>query len=382
MLDILFRVILFGLGVWMVVGVFLSAVRSFVLARSAHDPLTTLIFRTSRRLFNFRLRGAEHYEDRDRVMALYAPVTLVSTPIIWLILVWLGYTLMFIAIGIDDLRRALTLSGSSLLTLGFVNEQENYLLMMLEFSEATIGLILIAILISYLPTMYAAFSKRETLVTLLETRASSPPSASELLIRAHGIRGLPVLTELWQSWEVWFAEVEETHTSLAPLVFFRSTKPERSWVTAAGAVLDAAAIYTSSLDVPRDPSADLCIRAGYLSLRYIADFFNIPYNPDPHFPAEPVSISQAEFDEVYNQLAAAGLPMKPDREQCWEDFAGWRVNYDVVLLELAALTMAPYAPWSSDRSLPGMLRQSPGKIVGQKSKWKLANGLFKAESRK
>jgi hypothetical protein len=379
MLDILVRVILFVVGVSMVIGVFLSAVRSFVLARSARDPLTALIFRTSRRLFNLRLRRAEHYEDRDRVMALYAPVTLVSTPIVWLVLVWVGYTLMFIAIGINDLRRALILSGSSLLTLGFVNEQENYLLMMLEFSEATLGLILIAILISYLPTMYAAFSKRETLVTLLETRASSPPSAAELLIRAHSIRGLVVLTELWQSWEVWFAEVEETHTSLAPLVFFRSTKPERSWVTAAGAVLDAAAIYTSSLDVPRDPSADLCIRAGYLSLRYIADFFNITYNPDPHYPDEPISISQAEFDEVYNQLMAAGVPMKPDREQCWKDYAGWRVNYDVVLLRLAALTMAPYAPWSSDRSLPGMLRQSPKKIIGQKSKWKLATGVFKVE---
>jgi hypothetical protein len=351
------RVVLFLAGVSIVITVFLSAVRSFVLARSYRDPITSLVFVNSRKLFNFRLRQAEHYEDRDRVMALYAPITLVCLPMIWLLFIWIGYTLMFVAIGVDDLRRAFSLSGSSLLTLGFVNEQDNYILMLLEFSEATIGLILIAILISYLPTMYSAFSKRETLVTLLETRAGSPPSAADLLIRAHSIRGLEDVTELWQAWEVWFAEVEETHTSLAPLVFFRSTKPERSWITAAGAVLDAAAIYASTLDVPRDPSADLCIRAGYLSLRYIADFFNIQYNPDPHFPQDPISINRLEYDEVINQLAAAGLPLKPDRDQCWQDFAGWRVNYDTVLLRLAALTMAPYAPWSSDRSLPGMLRR-------------------------
>jgi hypothetical protein len=356
MVETLLRVVLFGGGVIIVLSVFLSAVRSFVLARSARDPLTAFVFLNSRKLFNLRMRRARHYEDRDRVLALYAPVTLVSLPIIWLILVWIGYTLMFIAIGISDLRRALSLSGSSLLTLGFVNEQDNFALMLLEFSEATIGLILIAILISYLPTMYAAFSKRETLVTLLETRAGSPPSAADLLIRAHSIRGLETLTELWQSWEIWFAEVEETHTSLAPLVFFRSTKPERSWITAAGAVLDAASLYASTIEIKRDPSADLCIRAGYLSLRYIADFFNISYNPDPHFPQDAISITRVEYDEVYNQLAAAGLPLKADREQCWKDYAGWRVNYDTVLLRLAALTMAPYAPWSSDRSLPGMQR--------------------------
>jgi hypothetical protein len=39
-----------------------------------------------------------------------------------------------------------------------------------------------------------------------------------------------------------------------------------------------------------------------------------------------------------------------DRDQAWRDFAGWRVNYDTVLLALAALTLAPPAMWSSDRS--------------------------------
>ena len=43
--------------------------------------------------------------------------------------------------------------------------------------------------------------------------------------------------------------------------------------------------------------------------------------------------------------------MKPDREQAWQDFGGWRVNYDVPLVALAGLTMAPVAPWSSDRGI-------------------------------
>jgi hypothetical protein len=201
--------------------------------------------------------------------------------------------------------------------------------------------------------MYGAFSRRESSVTLLEVRAGSPPSAVEMLTRAYRIRGLEALNSLWDEWEKWFAEIEESHTSLSALVFFRSVKPERSWVTASGTVLDAAALYVSTLDMPRNPQAELCIRAGYLALRYIADFFNIAY-PSSVQRGDPISITREEFDEAYTQLQATGLPMRPDRDTCWLNYAGWRVNYDVVLLSLAELTMAPYAPWSSDRGLPSM----------------------------
>jgi hypothetical protein len=158
--------------------------------------------------------------------------------------------------------------------------------------------------------------------------------------------------EQWASWEAWFADLDESHTSLAPLVFFRSPQPGRSWLTAAGAVLDTAALMLAAVDVPyQEMQAQLCLRAGYLALRRIADLFDIPYNPDPNFPTEPVSIFRDEFDRAWDELAAAGVPLKADRDRAWQDFAGWRVNYDAPLLALAALTMAPYAPWSSDRSL-------------------------------
>jgi hypothetical protein len=104
------------------------------------------------------------------------------------------------------------------------------------------------------------------------------------------------------------------------------------------------------VDVPRDVQAELTIRAGYICLRRICDFFAIKYNAEPS-PNDPISISRIEFDAVCDELAAVGVPMKPDRDQAWRNYAGWRVNYDVPLLALASLTMAPYAPWSSDRSL-------------------------------
>ena len=282
-------------------------------------------------------------------MAFYAPVSLLALPVVWLGLVLIGYMGMFWALGVSSWWLAFTVSGSSLLTLGFA-QVEDFFKIVLTFSEAATGLILVALLISYLPTMYAAFSKREMAVTMLAIRAGTPPSAVTMLTRYYSLQKLDKLTELWETWEMWFADIEESHTSLAALSFYRSPRPEHSWVTAAGAVLDAAALITSTIDVPKDPQAALCISAGFQALRHIADFFSIPHNPDPQ-PTDPIHVSRAEYDAACEEMARQGLPLKVDREQAWKDFAGWRVNYDTVLIALAALTMAPEAPWSSDRRL-------------------------------
>ncbi|MCU0496305.1 MAG: hypothetical protein MUF87_03015 [Anaerolineae bacterium] len=355
------------MGLIIVLGTMTSALRSFVLARSARDAITSLVFRTNRRIFNLWLVRCDTYEDRDRIMAMYAPISLILLPLTWLAFGTIGFTLIYWGLGVGTLERAMIISGSSIMTLGSATDDRT-LFFIIEFIEAAFGIILTAVLISYLPTMYSAFSRRETLVTMLEVRASAPPSALDMIIRAHSIRGLEALNEIWRNWEQWFAEIEESHTSLPALVFFRSTKPGRSWITAAGAVLDAASLHEAVLDVPINPDARLCIRSGFLALRHIADFFLIDYDPDPHFPAHPISISRIEFDEVYDQLKEAGVPVKPDRDQCWLDFAGWRVNYDTVLLRLAALTLAPYAPWSSDRSLPGSNFRPFSLWVSQKDK--------------
>ncbi len=348
---ILSRVAVGLLGFLIVLQTLRSAILAFVVPRAVLDPIAWLVFFSMRRLFNFRQHWAKTYTERDRVMALYAPISLLMLLPVWLSLVLIGYMGLFWATGLLDWNRAFLISGSSLLTLGFASSP-SLAHTLLAFSEATIGLLLVALLIAYLPTMYSSFSRREVAVTQLAGRAGTPPSSLGLITRAHRIGALNGMQDFWESWETLFAEIEESHTSLAALVFFRSPQPDYSWLTASGAVLDTAAIMASTIDIPRDAQAELCIRSGYLALRRIADFFDIAYNPNPHFPDEPICIAREEFDALYDQLAQSGVPLKPDREQAWMDFAGWRVNYDRVLVALCALIMAPYAPWSSDRSVP------------------------------
>ena len=349
MLNVALSIVLLVLGLALVAVALRSAIFTFILPRSANDPLTRFVFVSIRMLFNLRLRHLDTYEERDHLMALYAPVSLVALPPVWLAFVSIGYALIYRAIVTPSWQGAFFTSGSSLLTLGNM-PLTSFPEAVVSFTEATLGLLLVAVLISYLPTMYSAFSRREMAVNLLDVRAGSPPSAVEMLARYHRIHGLDQLGKLWETWETWFADIEETHTSLAALAFFRSPQPDRSWVTAAGAVLDAASLADSTVDIPRDPHSNLCIRAGYLALRRIADFFLIAYNPNPT-AADPISISREEYDAACQQLIDQGLKLKPDRDKAWRDFVGWRVNYDTPLLALAALTMAPYAPWSSDRSL-------------------------------
>jgi hypothetical protein len=347
--NILIRILIFCLGLFVVASAVGSAVRVLVLPRSSQDNISRTVFRATRWFFNLRARKVTTYEQRDSIMALYAPVSLLLLPVVWLAIVLVGYQLVFWALGVRGWVLAFKISGSSLFTLGIASVDE-LAVTALAFSEAAIGLILITLLIAYLPTIYSAFQRREAAVTLLEVRAGSPPSAVELIERYHRLGRMDKLADLWIYWEQWFVDIEESHTSLVALTFYRSPQGHRSWVTAAGAVLDAAALTQSTLDIPFDAQASLCLRAGYLALRYIGSYFWIEYNHQPE-PSDPISVARSEFDAVYDRLGKAGVPLKPDRDDAWKQFRGWRVNYDMVLLALAALTMAPEAPWSSDRSL-------------------------------
>ena len=340
--------LVFLAGLIIVLLTLFSAISTFVLPRSARSPLTRLVFRLLRWVIDLLLHFAKTYKRRDAIMAYYAPVGLMMLLPAWYLLISLGYACMYWALGAENFVAAYKLSGSSLFTLGFAATR-GFWQSALVFSEAMLGLIMVALLIAYLPTMYAAFSRREQAVNMLEVRAGNPPSAVEMLLRFRRIHGLDKLGEYWRSWETWFADIEESHSTLATLVFFRSPRPEMSWITAAGTVLDAASLTLSAVEVPNEPSAALCIRAGYLALHRITHYFGIPLPHDPHFPEDPISISREEFDATLAQLEAGGVPLKQDREQAWKDFGGWRVNYDLSLISLCRLVMAPFAPWSSDR---------------------------------
>jgi hypothetical protein len=340
----------------------LSAVATFVVPRGVAARITRIVFRAVRRLFDVRVKFTRSYERGESIMAWYAPVTLLLLVVTWLTLVVIGFTFVFRGLGVRTWALAFETAGSSLTTLGFV-PVTGLARQLAAFVDAGLGLLLLALLITYLPTIYSSFQRREAIVTRAAMQAGIPPSGVNLLERFHRIAGFETLdAQVWQAWITGFVEIDESHTTIAALAFFRSPRPDRHWITATGAVLDAASLRSSTLDLPREPSAELCIRSGFLALRHIADFFSIPYDPDPK-RGDAISITREEWDEVYARMAAGGMPVRLDVEEAWLDFMGWRVNYDIVLQELAGLVMAPYAPWTSDR---GSTRRYRPPIIGSR----------------
>jgi hypothetical protein len=344
------RIAVFVVGLVVAVGTGASAVRTFVVPRGIPVALSRTVFLAVRWAFTKTAPTSKGYLAMDRRMAFYAPVSLLVLPAVWLTLLLLAFAAMFWGLRAGtDAWTAIAESGSSLVTLGSAPVLGRPATL-LSFVEAATGITMLALLITYLPTIYSAFTRREVLVSLLEVRGGVPPWAVTMLIRYQIIGLLNRSDELFERAEEWFADIEESHTSLSALPFFRSPQPEHSWVTTAGTILDAAALSLSALDLPNDPHAALCIRSGYLCLRRIADLFGLDHNANPK-ATDPISITRDEFDDALKQLEAVGTPIKTDREQAWADFVGWRVNYDTVLLTLASLCMAPTAPWSSDRSI-------------------------------
>jgi hypothetical protein len=340
------RVLVALVGGWLVLWTLSAAIKTVVLPRASSSWLTRTYFTTIRGVFDAIASPKRSFAFRDRVLAIFPPIALLALPGFWVTLVVAGFTAIFWGSGVNPLSEAFVTSGSSLLTLGFIRPH-GIGRIIAAFIEAGFGLGLVSLMISYLPTIYGAFSRREALVGMLEVRAGTPPDPAVLITRYSRLNWLETMHEdLFVRWEEWFIEVEESHTSQPALAFFRSPLPERSWITAAGCVMDAAAIVESTVDRPNDARAAVMMRTGWQCLRRISDFFGIKYDADPS-PDAPISVTRAQFDQMCAELELAQVPLKADRDQAWRDFAGWRVNYDAVLLQLAALIVAPPGKWSS-----------------------------------
>lgn len=338
---------LFIVGVALVGAILLSAVGTVVLPHGASTRLTRGVFRATRRLAGFYGR-LDRSPSRQHIAGQMAVACgLVALPIIWLGVTLLGYTFMFRAIGSATWRSAYELAGSSMLTLGFA-KGEGLPSLTLSFTAAALTIAILALLlVTYLPTIYQAYTAREVGLTAFETVAGEPPDVAAMIIRLHQIGGLDRLHGLWAGSRTWFAELRESHTALPAVAFLASSRHDRSWVATVGALLDAASFSVAVIDAPADPDAALCIRAGTLALRDIAEYFDIEFDDDPA-PDDAISVTREQFDQVYDQLGAEGVPIR-NREISWVAWAGWRVNYDAALIGLGRLTATPTMKLSKAR---------------------------------
>ena len=340
-------------GLLIVAGTWISLLDTLVVPRGLSTRLSVALGRGVRRMFLMIANRFEEYETKDRVLVLQGPLTLLALLLTWMTSLLVGYGLILYPLVDGGIGTALLESGSAIFTLGFDGPERSGPAVV-HFVAAFTGLIVIALQIAYLPTLYASFNRRETLVTLLQSRAGSPAWGPEILRRHHVVGILDNLPSFYAEWEQWSADVAESHTNYPILISFRSPHPLRSWIVGVLAVMDSAAIYCALCPSSAPTEARLCIRMGFNCLRDIADAVHIPFDEDP-FPSDPIELTYEEFKGALAQLEDVGFPMERTPEEAWPHFKGWRVNYESVSYALADYVVAPPGPWSGPREhLPGL----------------------------
>jgi hypothetical protein len=323
-----------------------SVMGTLLIPRGRVDVVLRSVDRAVDATFHGLLRGVENYRRRDAVLAAQAPVVLVAQLLIWIAAFDVAYALLLLPVA-DTPQQAVREATSSMLTLGFV-ETHGAWATLVDAAAALTGLTVVALQISYLPTLYGAFNRRETEVTLLTARAGEPAWGPELLARTHyGIGGVD-LAGFWASWERLAADLAESHASYPVLVRFRSPEPLSSWVVALLAVLDAAAMQAAVSPEAVPVQVRLTLRMGFLCLRRLAANVGVDVNPDPR-PDEPLQLTFEAFQEGYQRLVRVGYPVERTAQEAWPHFRGWRVNYEHAAYALAWGLDAVPAPWSGPR---------------------------------
>lgn len=340
-----------------------SAIRTVVVPRGVPDRFARVVFRVLDMPTAWRAGRASSAGELDRRTAGLAIRLLLALLVAWLGAVYLAGVGIQWGLAGGPAGRPFGASASALTTLGVSSAGVGA--SAAAYIEAALALALLALIIGYLPSIYAAFSRREALVTKLAMRTGLPPAGPAILSRLWRPAGpQTVLSETWQAWEDWFVDVSESHTSFPVLGFFHSPQTDKSWITAAGAILDAAALALAAVDAEWGPEAGMCLHAGIVSLRHVADFFGIPYE---RAGAATIAVTRDEVIGACQELTAAGVPVVSDVAAAYDRFRSRRAQYDDVLLALCAYLYAPPAPWSTDkvvaaRHRPPIIRVGPGSL--------------------
>jgi hypothetical protein len=339
---------LFVLGLLVVLATGVSVLFTMVLPRTPAGiaRVSLWVNRGVRVAFIGLTRFARSYEAKDAILAPVGPVALVAQLAVWAGGFILGFGLMLEATT-HDLADSLLQSVGSVFTVGAIHPggAEN---LPIDVTAGAIWVVVVALQIAYLPALYSAFSQREGLVAMLESRAGVPAWGPELLARHQLVSIIDTLPELYSDWEEWAAAVAESHTTYPVLLLFRSPEPWFSWLLALLAVLDGAAMHLALSPATASSNARLCLRMGFTALDRIGSMLGWHLDPDP-LPESPIDLTFGEFEYAVRMLEQVGFPIERSAEDAWPDFHGWRVNYETAAYRLADRLVVPPAPWSGPR---------------------------------
>jgi len=336
--------------------------------------LTRLFFKATWGAWRSIICVITERKTREALLGFYGPLSLLLLVAVWAVGLVFGFGLMQygagsainVTGGSPSFATDVYLSGTTFFTLGLgdVVPRTN-LARALVVSEAGFGFGFLAAVIGYLPFIYGSFSRREVDISLLDSRAGTPPTAGELLRRHSYKNGQEALHDLLKDWERWSAELMESHLSYPVLAYFRSQHDNQSWIASLTAILDTCALVLVGVEGACERQAELTFAIARHAVVDLSQVFGTPPRalPEDRLPA-------ADLRRIRDTLAHHGMKLHND-EAADRRLTELRAMYEPYIFALAGYLMQP---------LPGWIPQSKGKKDNwQTSAWGKVAGVVEKE---
>jgi Ion channel len=337
-------------GIVSILAILLDAFETVVLPRRVRRSfrITSWFYRRTwipwRRLAS-RIQGQAR---RENFLGYFGPLSLIFLLVLWAAGLIFGFALLQYGAGehfrLSDEPITFGIlvyhSGETFFTLGYGDIIPNSgLARALAVLEAGLGFGFLGVVIGYLPTIYSSFSRREIEISLLDARAGSPPSATELLARFGNGPQQAVLDQIFKDWERWAAEVLESHLSYPALSFFRSQHNNQSWLGALITILDGSALVIAGVDGLRNEQAKITFAMARHAMVDLAQVVNARYNPRP-----PDRLPLEELNRLRQSLAERGVKLR-DGAQFEEKLSYLRSLYEPYAVAIALNLSITLPPW-------------------------------------
>jgi Ion channel len=282
---------------------------------------------------------------RETFLSFFGPLSLLILFALWAASLIIGFGFLYYGNTPHDptrpsLQTCFYLSGTTFFTLGLGDiTPHTPVERVLAVCESGLGFGFLALIISYLPVIYQAFSKREVSIVLLDARAGSPPTAAELLLRHAGPNGTDALQRLFRDWERWSAELLESHISYPVVSYFRSQHTNESWLGALAAILDSTALLIATSDDPCSRQARLTFA---MCRHTVADLAQV-FVAGPR-GSGPDRLPPDQYARLHISLAQAGFQLRNDQDSS-QKLKELRDMYEPYLHALARYLFVELPPW-------------------------------------
>jgi hypothetical protein len=311
--------------------------------------LTRLFYRSTWRPWQIVAHTIEKkHKRREIFLSIFGPLSLLALLLVWAVTVVFGFAMVHWAIGSRvgaigtraGFFTDLYYSGTTFFTLGLGDIAPlSVAARAMTVLEASIGFGMLALVIGYLPVLYQAFSRREVNISMLDARAGTPPTAAELLRRHQEAQSMASLDEWLRDWELWAADLMESHLSYPVLCFFRSQHDNQSWLAALSTVLDVCSLVMVGIDGLSKWQAQLTFKMARHALVDISQVFNT--SPLEH---DGLRLTDEELARLRSQLSSQGVVLSSDAGDA-QTLNDLRALYEPYTQVLSQYLMMPLPGW-------------------------------------